>query len=30
MEESQHRPGWYQCIGKGEALVFIYTLIFLA
>ena len=29
MEESQHRPGWYRCIGKGEALVFIYTLIFL-
>ncbi len=30
MEESQHKPGWYRCIGKGEALVFIYTLIFLA
>jgi hypothetical protein len=30
MEESQHSPGWYRCIGKGEALVFIYTLIFLA
>jgi hypothetical protein len=30
MEESQQRPGWYRCIGKGEALVFIYTLIFLA
>lgn len=30
MEESQHRPGWYRCIGQGEALVFIYTLIFLA
>jgi hypothetical protein len=30
MEESQQRPGWYRCIGKGEAMVFIYTLIFLA
>lgn len=30
MEENQQRPGWYRCIGKGEAMVFIYTLIFLA
>jgi hypothetical protein len=30
MEESQQRPGWSRCIGKGGALVFIYTLIFLA